>query len=125
MLCEDLTATWIGLREWFDERDVLVLPRLTGVGASVRLDGDVATERAATHPEISMVIDRLHKVIERYGIPAVYVGRVGSEPSGELATVTIRALACGVVHELTLVSAGYAVPDIDLDRTLFPVGMPS
>jgi hypothetical protein len=120
MRCADLVGTWEGLLCWFDDRRVLVLPRLTGVGATVRLDGDIGCERPAEPAEVALVLDRLRGVVERFGIPAVYVGQVRVGAAGRLASVTVRAPAGGVIHELTLAAAWYGAQDIDLDRAVFP-----
>lgn len=120
MRCADLVGTWDGLRGWLDEQAVLVLPRLTGIGATSRLDGDVGCERPADEADVALVLDRLRALVERFGIRAVYVGQVRVGPTGQLASITVRAPAGGVIHELTLAATWYGAQDLDLDRTLFP-----
>jgi hypothetical protein len=82
----------------------------------VRLDGDIGCELPAQDVEVALVLDRLRAVVDRFGIPAVYVGQVRAGASGELASVTVRAPAGGVVHELALTATWYGRQDIDLDR---------
>jgi hypothetical protein len=129
MRCADVTGTWAAVRSWFDERGVLVLPRLTGVGPTVRLDGDLAVEsaseldfdRPATAAELALAVGRLQRVVERFGLPVVYVGQVRVGPDRDPASVTIRAVAGGIVHELTLVASWYAAEYIDIDRSISPL----
>jgi hypothetical protein len=125
MRCSDLTATWLTLRTWFEERGVLVLPRLTGVGPTVCLECDLApdlvSDRPATGAELAVAIGRLQRVVERFAVPVVYVGQVRNGPDDGPASVTVRAVAGGIVHELTLVASWYAAEDIDIDRSLFPI----
>jgi hypothetical protein len=111
MRCADLADTWTGLLEWFDQREVLVLPPLSADTLLVRLDADVDQKRTATPAEVERATDRLRAVIEHFGVRAVYVqqtpspspGRVSPEP----AVIIMRVVAGGVVHELTLFAAWY------------------
>jgi hypothetical protein len=121
MRCRDLTGTWHELHEWFMANNVLVLPRLTGTGPTVRLDGDLAPDRPATAAEIAIVTERVRQIVERFAIPAVYVGKVADDLSGDASTVTVRVMAGGVLHELTLTSLWYVGQDFDLDRVPEPV----
>jgi hypothetical protein len=116
MRCRDLTGTWRELLDWFVANNILVLPRLTGTGPTARLDGDLAPDRPATAAELVTVTDRVRQIIERFRIPVVYVGQVADDLSGEASTVTIRLMAGGVLHELTLTSLWYVDQDFDLDR---------
>jgi hypothetical protein len=120
MRCADLTGTWSELRGWLAARNVLVLPRLTGDWPTVRLDDDLPPERAATAAEVDTVVDRLRQVIDRFAVPAVYVGQVPGEPAAEPSGVTIRVMAGGILHELTLSAARYARFDLDLEQSLIP-----
>jgi hypothetical protein len=120
MRCPDLAGTWTALLSWFDEQEVLVLPRLTGIGPTVRLDADLSADRPATAAEVAVAADRLRRVVDCFGLPAVYVGQVHAGPAQELASVTVRAVAGGIVHELTLVAAWYVVESVDIDRSLSP-----
>ncbi|HKT05635.1 MAG TPA: hypothetical protein VJT31_39485 [Rugosimonospora sp.] len=122
MRCADLTGTWSELRAWFDARNVLVLPRLTGNWPVVQLDGDLAPDRPATGAEVASVVERLRQVVDRFAVPAVYVGTVAGESGAELSGVTIRVMAGGILHELTLTAAWYAGYDIDVEQVLVPVG---
>jgi hypothetical protein len=122
MRCGDLAGIWSDLRAWFADVDVLVLPRLEFTGPSVRLDADVDPTRPATQDEVAAVLARLRAVVTRFEVRAVYVGLAGGSMDGEPvggepvgggggdgpAAVTVRVLAGGVVHELTLVAAWYA-----------------
>jgi hypothetical protein len=105
MRCRDLAGTWDELRAWLQAADVLVLPRLTGVDPGVRLDCDLPAERPATPGEVAIATGRLRAIVERFEVPAVYVGQVRAESSGELASVTVRVMAGGILHELTLAAA--------------------
>jgi hypothetical protein len=120
MRCTDLAGTWRSLRCWFEEREVLVLPRLTGIGPTVCLDGDMGLDRPASRTELALAVSRLCRIVEGFALPVVYVGQVRTEPDGAPASVTIRAVAGGVVHELTLAASWYAAQDIDIDRSLSP-----
>jgi hypothetical protein len=123
MRCADIAETWGGLRDWLEASGVLVLPALEGGSPIVRLDADVASDRDATPDEVSRSIGRLQAVIERFGVPAVYVGHTAWDPEDEWAleagksptarpdgptAVTVRVMAGGVVHELPMVAAWYA-----------------
>ncbi len=104
---------------------MLVLPRLTGAGPTVCLDGDLPLDRPASGTELAIAVSRLCRVVEGFALPVVYVGQVRTEPDGAPASVTIRAVAGGIVHELTLVASWYAKQDIDIDRSLsLAVGEP-
>jgi hypothetical protein len=59
-------------------------------------------------------------VVEKFDLPVVYVGQVCIGVDRDPASVTIRAVAAGIVHELTLVASWYAAEDIDIDRSLSP-----
>jgi hypothetical protein len=107
MRCGDLAGTWTGLRDWLTAREVLVLPRLEYAGPTSRLDADVDPTRPATPAEVDAAVARLRELVRRFDVRAVYVGYAGDD-AGELAAVTVRAMAGGVVHELTLVAASYA-----------------
>jgi len=111
MRCADLADTWTGLLEWFDQRGVLVLPPLTAETLLVRLDADVDQKRTATPAEVGRAADRLRAVIEHFGVRAVYVQQTPSPSPGrvcpEPAVITMRVVAGGVVHELTLFAAWY------------------
>jgi hypothetical protein len=99
MRCPDLADTWRSLRSWFEERDVLVLPRLTGVGPTVCPDGDLPLDRPASVTELAVAVSRLCRVVEGFALSVVYVGQVRGEPGGVPASVTIRAVAGGIVHD--------------------------
>ena len=103
MRCEDLAGTWTDLRAWLADRDVLVLPRLEFTGPTTRLDADVDPTRPATPGEVAAVLERFRAVVTRFEVRAIYVGEAGGA-----AAVTLRVVAGGVVHELTLVATGYA-----------------
>jgi hypothetical protein len=120
MRCTDLTGTWSELRAWLEARNVLVLPRLTGEWPMVRLDDDLAPDRPATTAEVTTVVERLRQVVDRFAVPAVYVGQVHGEPTTEPSGVTIRVMAGGIVHELTLSAAWSAGFDLDLEQSLMP-----
>jgi hypothetical protein len=121
----DLAQTWSELRGWFDAHGVLVLPRLTTSGPLVKLDADVDQMRAASETDLSRATGRLRALVERFDVRAVYVHQIGGEPisvpggdravCGEPSIVTVRVMAGGVVHELTLFAAWYAEL---LDRTV-------
>jgi tagatose-1,6-bisphosphate aldolase non-catalytic subunit AgaZ/GatZ len=125
MRCVDLAQTWSQLREWLDHQGVLVLPRLTANGPLVQLDADADQTRAASVADLARVTDRLRALVERFEVRAVYVHQIGGEPvpvpggdrevRGEPSIVTVRVVAGGVVHELTLFAAWYAEL---LDRTV-------
>ena len=124
MRCEDLGVIWSDLRAWLADLDVLVLPRLEFTGPSVRLDADVDPTQPATPGEVAAVLARLRAVVTRFEVRAVYVGAAGgsvdAEPMGGgtsagPAAVTLRVVAGGVVHELTLVAAWYAALIDDSD----------
>jgi hypothetical protein len=118
MRCADLPGTWVSLRGWLDDTGVLILPRLERDGPTVRLDADVDQSRPAAQAELDRVICLLKAVIERFGVPAVYVGQTAWDPAddafepgvhpGSMAIITIRVMAGGILHELTLVAAWYA-----------------
>jgi hypothetical protein len=120
MRCADLTGTWAELRTWLEARNVLVLPRLTGDWPMVRLDGDLAPDRPATATEVASVLERLRQVIDRFAVPAVYVGQAYGETTADPSGVTIRVMAGGILHELTLSAAWYAGFDVDLEQSLMP-----
>jgi hypothetical protein len=103
MRCSDLNQTWIELSSWFDRNGVLVLPHLRADGPSVRLDADTDPSRSADPAELTRQLDRLRKLIEHFGVRAVYVSR--DEQAGVL---TVRVVAGGVVHQLMLVADWYA-----------------
>jgi hypothetical protein len=116
--CADLGDTWGSLRGWLDEAGVLILPRLERDGPAVRLDADADRSRPATAADLDRVIGLLKAVIARFGVRAAYVAETawdqhddaigpGARP-GSLAIVTIRVVAGGVVHELTLAATWYA-----------------
>jgi hypothetical protein len=117
MRCTDLTRTWTELRTWFEGQDVLVLPRLTGLDPGVRLDCDLSPDRPTTEAEAANVLYRLRQVIERYHVPAVYVGQVHAESTGDLASVTVRVMAGGILHELALTAAWYLGQHSEFDRS--------
>lgn len=117
MRCLDLTGTWTDLQSWFEARDVLVLPRLTGLDPGVRLDCDLSPDRPTTEAEAAGILERLRQVVVRYQVPAVYVGQVRAESTGDLASVTIRVMAGGILHELTLAAAWYVGQHIDYERS--------
>ena len=113
MRCDDLPRTWQELHDWFADAGVLVLPRLEFTGPGTRLDADVDPARPATPDELAMVLARLRAVVSHLGARVAYVGQVddrrlapGAEP--EVAAVTIRIVAGGVVHELALIATWYA-----------------
>jgi hypothetical protein len=112
MRCEDLAGTWRGLRGWLAAADVLVLPRLEYAGPSARLDAEVDPTRPASRAEVEATVATLRDLVRRFDVRAVYVGYAG-DPTDAPAAVTLRVMAGGVVHELTLVAAGYAVLDDD------------
>jgi hypothetical protein len=124
MRCSDLIGTWRELRTWFEARGVLVLPRLTGVAPTACLECDLASDLAsdgsASGAELAVALDRLRGVVERSALPVVYVGQVRVGPDGDPASVTVRAVISGIVHELTLVAPWYAAEGIDIDRSLSP-----
>ena len=111
MRCADLAETWTELLAWFDQRGVLVLPQLSADTLLVRLDADVDQKRTATPEEVTRAADRLRAVIEHFGVRAVYVQQTPSPSPGrvcpEPAVITMRVVAGGVVHELTLFAAWY------------------
>jgi hypothetical protein len=107
MRCADLTETWAELSAWFDERGVLVLPQLCVDQPMVQLDGD------AGPADLDRVTSRLRALVERCDVRTVYVHQIGGELAPSI--VTVRVMAGGVVHELTLCAAWYA--DL-LDRTV-------
>jgi hypothetical protein len=111
MRCADLAETWTGLLAWFDQRGVLVLPQLSAETLLVRLDADVDQKRTATPEEVARAADRLRAVIDHFGVRAVYVQQTPSpspgSPCAEPAVITMRVVAGGVVHELTLFAAWY------------------
>jgi hypothetical protein len=116
MRCADLNETWNGLRAWLDATGVLVLPPLEGARPSVRLDADVHSGECATHNEMARVLDRLRALVHRFDVRAVYAGR--THQAHVLTSVTVRIFAGGVVHELSLVSAGHTAvreqaPELD------------
>lgn len=124
MRCANLVETWDGLRSWLDQHSVLVLPCLHSPWPMARLDADTDQTKAACPEELARVVNRLHAVIERFDVRAVYVqhllgerdhdtnvdadGIPGTRDGGDLGIVTVRAVAGGVVHELTLFAAWYA-----------------
>lgn len=112
MRCDDLTGTWSGLRAWLASADVLVLPRLEYAGPTARLDAEVDPTRPATPAEVDATVATLRELVRRFDVRAVYVGYAG-DAADVPAAVTVRVVAGGVVHELTLVAAGYAVLDDD------------
>lgn len=117
MRCVDLTGTWSELREWFDAKDVLVLPRLTGDGPAVRLDGDLDPDQPATPDEVARVVERLRQVVARFAVPVVYVGQVRGEPDGPASRVTVRVMAGGILHELTLAAAWHSECPFDTEQS--------
>ncbi len=102
MRCANLVDTWAALRRRLEQRDVLILPALSANLPLVRLDGDEAHDPDG----LDRVLDRMHLLIERFGVRAVYVERIGGGPD-DLAVLTVRILAGGVVHELKLFAAWY------------------
>jgi hypothetical protein len=108
MRCEDLAGAWSDLRAWLAGMDVLVLPRLEFTGPTTRLDADVDPTRPAEPGEVAAVLARFRAVVSRFEVRAVYVGEAGGARVGGPAAVTVRVVAGGVVHELTLVATGYA-----------------
>jgi hypothetical protein len=111
MLCVDLVEAWTELRDWLDRAGVLILPRLEANGPTVRLDADLAAARPATRAEVARIMGRLRAVVERFEARAVYVTQTGvdSVPDpDEPASLCVRVVAGGVVHELSLVAAWYA-----------------
>jgi hypothetical protein len=112
MRCADLTGTWNGLRDGLDKAGILIMPPLEGLRAAVRLDADVTTARPAGPAELDRVLERLRALVARFDIRAVYVGKTHDGPL--LTSVTIRVLAGGVVHELTLAAAAWHLAT-DLD----------
>lgn len=125
MRCADLARTWTDLCSWFDRNGVLVMPQLHADRPLVRLDGDVDPAATADPAELARVVERLRTLVRHFEVRAVYVQHTGGElaacaESGsriraEQAVVTIRVMAGGVVHELSLFAEWYAAL---LDRTV-------
>ncbi|HEX3787386.1 MAG TPA: hypothetical protein VHW44_05955 [Pseudonocardiaceae bacterium] len=110
MRCPDLADTWADLRRWLDQQRVLVLPPLTANLPLTRLDADTARSADGSDPE--RVVNRLRTLITHFDVRAIYVaeehgGPEIGRPQQELAALTIRVLAGGVVHELTLLASWY------------------
>jgi hypothetical protein len=108
MRCANLTDTWAALRDWLDLRNVMVLPPLSANLPLARLDADCTGGPG----DLDRMVECLHALIEHFGIRAVYVGRVdiirtNGGPDPELAVLTVRAPAGGVVHELKLYASWY------------------
>ncbi|OLE29442.1 MAG: hypothetical protein AUG44_04025 [Actinobacteria bacterium 13_1_20CM_3_71_11] len=113
MRCGDLGRAWTDLRDWFAEVDVLVLPRLEYAGPTARLDADLDPTRPATPTEVAATVAQVRELVRRFDVRAVYVGHAAPD------AVTVRVVAGGVVHELTLVAAGHpAVTDDEAATTL-------
>ena len=116
MRCADLTATWAELTRWLERRDVIVLPPLVAHLPMVRLD---ATTGETTDPT-DVAVDRLRRLVDHFGVRAVYVEQFDALPLGvdavpELAGVTVRVLVAGAVHELRLYAGWYgALLDTDV-----------
>jgi hypothetical protein len=115
MRCADLTFTWAQLTGWLERADVLVLPPLVAQLPLVRLDAD--TDGTPESTEVALT--RLHRLIEHFGVRAVYVDRLRAPRAGaaapELAVVTVRVLVAGAVHELRLFADWYVtLLDTDL-----------
>jgi hypothetical protein len=111
MRCPDLAATWADLTDWFDRHGILVLPQVSAGPLVVRLDADVDQNATAGPAELDRVTGRLRAVIEQFGVRTVYVRRVGGVPGDEMrhgpGEVTVRVVAGGVVHELSLSASWY------------------
>jgi len=101
MRCDDLARAWSDLHDWFAQADVLVLPRLEYAGPTARLDADLDPTRPATPAEVTATVDQLRELVRRFEVRAVYVGHAAPD------AVTVRVVAGGVVHELTLVAASH------------------
>lgn len=111
MRCANLTATWADLTDWLDRRDVMVLPPLTTDLPLVRLAADLPG--TGDIADLECAIDRLHRLIDHFGVRAIYVDQTNGVPTEiddttEPAILTIRMLAAGVVHELKLFAGWYA-----------------
>lgn len=82
----------------------------------VRLDANTGDTADAAE----VAITRLRRLIEHFGVRAVYVEQFNSLPLGEdavpeLAVLTIRVLVAGAVHELRLYAGWYgALLDTDV-----------
>jgi hypothetical protein len=69
----------------------------------VCIDGDMALDRPGSRSEPALAVSRLCRIVEGSALPVVHVGQVRTEPDGAPASVTIRAVAGGAVHQLILV----------------------
>lgn len=108
MRCANLTDTWVELQRWLDAKDVLVLPPLVANLPLVRLDADCVGDP----DDVERAIGRLRSIVEHFDVRAVYVERIfGSrltDPAErETATLTVRVLAGGAVHELKFFASWY------------------
>lgn len=105
MRCADLPAAWTELTRWLQSRGVLVLPPLAAQLPLVRLDANACGDSAED------AIGLLRRVIEHFGVRAVYVERLRavrpSTDKPEPAVLTVRVLASGIVHELRLFAGWY------------------
>jgi hypothetical protein len=116
MRCADLTATWAELTRWLERRDVIVLPPLVAHLPMVRLDANTGETTDPT----DVAVDRLRRLVDHFGVRAVYVEQFDALPLGvdavpELAGVTVRVLVAGAVHELRLYAGWYgALLDTDV-----------
>jgi hypothetical protein len=116
MRCADLTATWAELTRWLERRDVIVLPPLVAHLPMVRLDANTGE----TTDPMDVAVGRLQRLIDHFGVRAVYVEQFDALPLGidavpELAGVTVRVLVAGAVHELRLYAGWYgALLDTDV-----------
>ena len=100
MRCGNLVDTWTELLDWFDQRDVLVLPPLVADLPLARLDASAGDPVA-----------RLRHLIDHFAVRVVYIDVVDGVRAGtrepEPAVVTVRVLVQGAVHELKLFAAWY------------------
>lgn len=108
MRCANLTETWTELHRWFDQHDVLVLPPLVAQLPLTRLDADAVGEDDAA----GLAIGRLRKLIDHFGVRAVYVERLTTHRTledtvPELGVLVVRVLVAGAVHELRLFADWY------------------
>jgi hypothetical protein len=82
----------------------------------VRLDANTGE----TTDPIDVAVGRLQRLIDHFGVRAVYVEQFDALPLGvdavpELAGVTVRVLVAGAVHELRLYAGWYgALLDTDV-----------
>jgi hypothetical protein len=102
MHCANLVDTWADLRAWLEQRDILILPGLAANLPLAKLDAD----STGSPDDLDRIVDRLHTLIDHFVVRAVYVDRLYGRPN-ELALLTVRVLAGGVVHELKLFAVWY------------------